>query len=843
MVHLRFVAEIMHDQLAAGRYFLFEHPIGASSWQEECLKSLRDLPSVNRVTTHQCQFGQEILHGKHKGRPIQKPTGFLSNSPEMLKALDRQCKLVDGQCSREQGGEHLHLHGDHARRAARYPKRLCKAILQGAHAQLRADGHIIDGCIGLVATEDPVMAVDAAAQDARFSGKHKDDLTGQLLRDDLVREARRLELQYFADKGVWARVPTAEAKRRTGKPAITVRWVDINKGDDLNPRYRSRLVARQLKCRDSSGASYFAPAPPLEALRTILSLATTEVGGHVPNWEPLSEDRTQLLLLDISRAYFNAKEDQENPTYVQLPPEDPDRGQCVAKLLRCMYGTRAAADGWQTEYSTMLVQELGFAQGTSCANVFRHDEKSIRISVHGDDFQCLGGKRDLDWFEAEIRKHYECTVQPRLGPGPADAKTGLVLNRVVHWNENSLSYEADPRQLERLITECGLDGAKPVATPGTKATADELAQEQPLREELKTTYRSSSARCNYVSADRPDASFACKEICRWMSAPSTTSWQSLKRLVRFFCGAPRLVYDFPRQVIEDLDIYTDTDWAGCGRTRKSTSGGLVMFGRHCLKHWASTQASVTLSSGEAEFHGLVKGAAVALGQQALYADLGLTVPIRLWTDSSAAIGITSRQGLGKLRHVDTKTLWLQQAARTGRVQVRKVPGLSNPADLLTKHSLSKERILELMRLIGCSYAEGRPGAAPDLKEGPGNRKTMAQAEAEGLTAEISEMELGMPLMPHTCMSLDQLDLHYPAMVAPAEVDDPDLDKDEDDLIYSRGLELAAKIGRDMATYGRTRREGDVRTAQDHLESHNSTTAATAGTSSGGDAGTAGTRRQ
>ena len=70
-------------------------------------------------------------------------------------------------------------------------------------------------------------------------------------------------------------------------------------------------------------------------------------------------------------------------------------------------------------------------------------------------------------------------------------------------------------------------------------------------------------------------------------------------------------------IIEDLDIYTDTDWAGCGRTRKSTSGGLVMFGRHCLKHWASTQASVTLSSGEAEFHGLVKGAAVALGQQAL----------------------------------------------------------------------------------------------------------------------------------------------------------------------------------------------------------------------------------
>ena len=122
----------------------------------------------------------------------------------------------------------------------------------------------------------------------------------------------------------------------------------------------------------------------------------------------------------------------------------------------------------------MLVQELGFVQGTSCANVFRHGERSIQISVHGDDFQCLGGKRALDWLETEIKKQYECTVQPRLGPGPNDAKTGLVLNRVIHWNENSLSYEADPRQLERLVTECGLDGAKPVSTPGAKPAAAEL---------------------------------------------------------------------------------------------------------------------------------------------------------------------------------------------------------------------------------------------------------------------------------------------------------------------------------------------------------------------------------
>ena len=76
------------------------------------------------------------------------------------------------------------------------------------------------------------------------SGKFRDDISGQLLRDDLVAEARAKELRYFYDKGVWTKRPRHKANSRTGKNAISVRWVCVNKGDDQNPRYRSRLVAR-----------------------------------------------------------------------------------------------------------------------------------------------------------------------------------------------------------------------------------------------------------------------------------------------------------------------------------------------------------------------------------------------------------------------------------------------------------------------------------------------------------------------------------------------------------------------------------------------------------------------
>ena len=76
---------------------------------------------------------------------------------------------------------------------------------------------------------------------------YRDDLTGQLLDRRPVREARRKELDVFESKGVWTKRAIDEARRRTGKPPITVRWVDVNKGDDTNPNISSRLVARQIR--------------------------------------------------------------------------------------------------------------------------------------------------------------------------------------------------------------------------------------------------------------------------------------------------------------------------------------------------------------------------------------------------------------------------------------------------------------------------------------------------------------------------------------------------------------------------------------------------------------------
>ena len=171
--------------------------------------------------------------------------------------------------------------------------------------------------------------------------------------------------------------------------------MDRHKGDDQNPNYRSRLVAREI--RRAGEDPIFAPTPPLESLRSILSFAATDFEGRDPQVrDPGSERRTQVSIVDIKRAYFCAATDPAKPTYVALPHEDPDCEEMCGLLLKHMYGTRKAADGWHCEYAGQLVHTLGFEVGDASACVFFHRERGLRLSVHGDDITTAGERRHLD---------------------------------------------------------------------------------------------------------------------------------------------------------------------------------------------------------------------------------------------------------------------------------------------------------------------------------------------------------------------------------------------------------------------------------------------------------------
>ena len=143
-----------------------------------------------------------------------------------------------------------------------------------------------------------------------------------------------------------------------------------------------------------------------------------------------------------------------------------------------------------------------------------------------------------------------------------------------------------------------------------------------------------------------------------------------------------------------------------------------MRGGHLIKAWSTTQTTIALSRAEAELSGIVKGAAQAIGLRSVAADLGQTYELELKTDATAAIGICRRRGLGKIRHLHTADLWVQDKVKTGDFALSKILGAENPADLLTKYLDGRSQDIHMLRM-SLRVEQGRAQSAPLLPKGDG----------------------------------------------------------------------------------------------------------------------------
>ena len=368
--------------------------------------------------------------------------------------------------------------------------------------------------------------------------------------------------------------------------------------------------------------------------------------------------------------------------------------------------------------------------------------------MHGDDFSSTGTESDLRWLDGQLRSKFEIKTD-FLGPKQHHLKQVRILNRVISWEEDGINFEADQRHAEVIIK--AMNVTKGVSTPGSRDDAaraggpnsaekeireeasqvkaggehdlsKELAgvageadvEDKELLKEDASQFRALAARANYLAQDRPDIQFAVKEVARRMARPTTADWSLLKRLARYLVVAPRSVTHYYWQARpRTVDTHVDSDWAGCKHTARSTSGGAARLGWHVVKTWSSTQATIALSSGEAELYSLVKGAAQTLGLISLARDFGVQLEGRVHTDASAALGIVNRQGLGKVRHVRVQYLWIQERVRRGELAMKKVPGAENPADLLTKHLAAADMLRHIEDLCVTLHSD-RADTAPQL---------------------------------------------------------------------------------------------------------------------------------
>ena len=136
------------------------------------------------------------------------------------------------------------------------------------------------------------------------------------------------------------------------------------------------------------------------------------------------------------------------------------------------------------------------------------------------------------------------------------------------------------------------------------------------------------------------------------------------------------------------------------------AGTFEQLGTHPIDYSCSTQHVIALSSGEAELYATGRAAAGGLQSVQFLAEAGLQLKLEILTDSTANIGMHSRIGSGRVRHLDVKWLWTQEAMQAGRFTLKKVDTTENISDLTTKYH-DESRLEALMKLGGLRYTRGR----------------------------------------------------------------------------------------------------------------------------------------
>ena len=683
--------ELCRIQRELGGVYVLEHPKSSHAWGIEAVKDFMGKSECCSRSLHRIAYGT-------------KPSIVLSNNGVLVELLAARC---DGEC------RPIHRQ---TRATEQYSDEFCRAVVKGAllvreERMSRAWRHkpcknmitgmrnvqfagVVDEDIKADQVDDMCDPVD----DAHLTLDYVDARTGEELQPKLVRDARMEEMRCFQKLAVYSHASISCMRATPNWKLIGVTWVDVNKGSAAQPKYRSRLCAQEFA--NSQEEDLFAATPPLLAAKLLVSECACG-GGNL-----------KMMIMDVKRAFLYGK--VRRPIFIRLPAEDPMSKvpNMVGRLEKAMYGTRDAPALWQAEVRSQM-EALGFEVSPAYPCVYFHRKKNVRIVAHVDDFLCLGPRAGLEWVYSQLQREFELTREI-LGDAVDELREAHFLGRTLRWTARGIEWEGDSKHSQILIEEWGSLGMRAVVSPVTKEDLRRPNREELSNEESRR-YRRAAARLNYMSLDRADLGFAAKEASRCMSKPCRGDLVRIRRAVQYLIGCPRAVNLFSWQnPPERLEVLVDSDWAGCDRTRRSTSGGVMMRGSHCLQTWSRTQATVALSSGEAELNASIKGMVEGHGVRTLCKFLGLDYELVIKGDSVACRGTLNRDGVGKQKHLETRQLWAQEQVQRHNLSYVKIPREINSSDCLTHPWTPREayHFLEMGLLrISADRQENEPAEA------------------------------------------------------------------------------------------------------------------------------------
>eukprot|EP00971_Amphidinium_carterae_P169448 3357096-Amphidinium_carterae.1 len=339
---------------------------------------------------------------------------------------------------------------------------------------------------------------------------------------------------------------------------LTCRWVIQKRGD----AWRCRIVAREFKFQDPDRAGLFTVGSTVTCSRLLNLWAT--------------KNRMARMTGDATNAYFHTP--QNRKVYIVLLPDAVDwlrdekgidaQGK-VGVLDRKLYGERDGSVAFGDLYAATLA-DGGFERNECQPQFYLHRGWRVVAEVHQDDIHAAGTPEGLRYLQGRVSMSVAMKWSDVMLPGHGGVKYQFLKNYFVLVPGGSF-IQPHPKYADDVLRSLNMSQCGPQTTPITSQRAPEDAEDLLDLTEAKL-YRHCVSVCRFLRNYRPDLDYTVKELSHALQNPSAADMRRLKRLARYlqhsrFFG----LWMDEGEDIEDLNIFSDTDWAGDKVNRKSTS--------------------------------------------------------------------------------------------------------------------------------------------------------------------------------------------------------------------------------------------------------------------------------
>ncbi|KAD6795802.1 hypothetical protein E3N88_06698 [Mikania micrantha] len=476
-----------------------------------------------------------------------------------------------------------------------------------------------------------------------------------------------------------------------GKNAVGVKWTFKTKvgPDGRITRYKARLVAKGYS--QIEGIDYtetFAPVARFETIRVIIAIAAHH------GWK--------LHQLDVKTAFLNGELNEE--IYVQQPEGFISKGceEKVYKLRKALYGLKQAPRAWYSKIDGYFINH-GFVRSHSEPTLYVKREENygiMYVCLYVDDIVCTSSNQEMvSMFKVSMRSEFEMSdmglLRFFLGLEVTQAKDGV--------------FVCQSQYAKNLLIKFGMGGAKAESTPMN--VSEKLQLDDQAEKADEWNYRSTVGGLIYLTHTRPDLAYAVSVISRFMQKPSKIHQGAARRIMRYVAGSYKYGLWYGLNSELKLVGYTDSDWAGCLDDRKSVSANIFMLGS-CAVSWSSRkQASVALSSSEAEYISATAAACQGIWLRRILSDLGIdqTGPTIILCDNKSAINLSKNPIMhSRSKHIELKHHFIRDLVKQEAIQLEFCGTNEQLADMLTK-AISKEKFVFFRQQVGMQEFEVREG--------------------------------------------------------------------------------------------------------------------------------------